>query len=55
MANFQKAPRVKQVSYGDYEAARLHMMEETLMKHHGKNYSQLHKDITRKEYSLLNL
>tara|TARA_B100000965_G_scaffold351269_1_gene325717 strand:- start:228 stop:395 length:168 start_codon:yes stop_codon:yes gene_type:complete len=55
MANFKQLPRVKQVSYGDYEVERLHQMEETIMSHHGKNFSQMHKDMVRKEYQLLSL
>ena len=52
MPTFTTRPRVKQVSYGDYEAATLFMMEESLMKNQGKNFSQLHKDLVRKEYHL---
>ena len=55
MSNFQDYPRAKQVSYADYEAARIQQMENTLMEHHGKNFSQLHKDMVRKEYSLITL
>ena len=55
MANFKQLPRVKQVSYGDYEVERLHQMEETIMSHHGKNFSQMNKDMVRKEYKLLSL
>ena len=53
--NIRTLPRVKQVSYGDYEVERLHQMEETIMSHHGKNFSQMHKDMVRKEYQLLSL
>ena len=57
MANYsnQTLPRVRQVSYGEYEVARLNMIEERLMKHYGKNFSQLHKDLMRKEYQLVTL
>ena len=57
MANYsnQTLPRVRQVSYGEYEVERLLMMENKLMNHHGKNYSQLHKDLIRKEYGLITL
>tara|TARA_B100000287_G_C20118277_1_gene577224 strand:- start:49 stop:222 length:174 start_codon:yes stop_codon:yes gene_type:complete len=55
MANYsnQSLPKVKQVSYAEYEVERLNMIEERLMKHYGKGYSQLHKDLMRKEYSLI--
>ena len=55
MAHYNTLPRVKQVSYGEYEVERLLMMENKLMNHHGKNYSQLHKDLIRKEYGLITL
>ena len=47
--------RIKNVSYAGYEVDRIWEMEEKLMKHHGKNYSQLHKDLVRKEYATITM
>ncbi len=56
MSNSYTSTRnVKQVSYADYEYKRLNMMQEALMKHHAKNFSQLVKDLMRKEYQLITL
>tara|TARA_Y100001963_G_scaffold150176_1_gene230881 strand:+ start:601 stop:768 length:168 start_codon:yes stop_codon:yes gene_type:complete len=55
MATFQEYPRAKQVSYAEYEAARIQQMEDELMEHHNKNFSQLHKDLIRKEHTLITL
>tara|TARA_X000000368_G_scaffold372199_1_gene322387 strand:+ start:59 stop:331 length:273 start_codon:yes stop_codon:yes gene_type:complete len=52
MTNYSRQlPKIKNVSYAEYEVDRLNMMEEKLMRHLGKNYSQLHKDLVRKEFT----
>tara|TARA_B100000287_G_C20264083_1_gene635217 strand:- start:240 stop:461 length:222 start_codon:yes stop_codon:yes gene_type:complete len=47
--------RIKNVSYAGYEVDRIWEMEEKLCKHHGKNFSQLHKDLVRKEYATITM
>ena len=52
MTNYSRQyPKVRNVSYAEYEVDRLTMMEDKLMRHLGKNYSQLHKDLVRKEFT----
>ena len=38
-----------------HEVDRIWEMEEKLCKHHGKNFSQLHKDLVRKEYATITM
>ena len=40
----------KSISYGGWECEKLNKMEEELMEHNGKNFSQLHKDLVREKY-----
>ena len=56
MANSYSPQRnVKQVSYSDYEYKRLNMIQDKLMEHHAMNFSQLVKNLIRKEYQLITL
>ena len=56
MANtYSPTRKVKQISYSDYEYNRLNMIQDKLMEHHAMSFSQLVKNLMRKEYQLLSL
>ena len=46
---------IRNVSYAGYELDRIRMMEDKLCKHYGKNFSQLHKDLVRKEFASITM